>query len=88
MDVSEWLFRPSVEEVVERVGSGGVIYGEGEKSFPLGFSGEVEVGDCGESGESTGDGSSSRMEIKDGEDCGLGSTIIEMRCECVAAVSP
>ena len=88
MDVREWLFRPRAEEVVERVGSGGVMYGEGEKSFPLGFSGEVDVGDCGESGESTGDGSSSRMEIKDGEDCGLGSTIIEMSCERFAPVSP
>lgn len=41
-------------------------YGE-EESFAFACSGDGEDGDCGESGDSTGDGSSSRIEISDGE---------------------
>jgi len=76
VEVRVWLLRPRVEVVEEW--AGGVKYGE---SFSLGFSCEAAEGDWGERGDSTGDGSSSRIEIRDGDDCALDSAMMKMRLE-------
>jgi hypothetical protein len=57
-----------VEEVERGAGFDEEEREEEKESFLLEVSSEGEEGDCGESGDSTGDGSSSRMEISDGED--------------------
>lgn len=71
MRVRVWGCRPRVVEVEVEVGLGGLAgllskYGE-EESSAFAFSNDGEDGDCGERGDSTGEGSSSRMEMRDGE---------------------
>lgn len=70
MDASEWWERPRAEVVDQRPGDGcdgdGVAAKYGE-AFSFGSSAAREDGDCIDRGESTGDGSSSRIDTRDGD---------------------
>jgi hypothetical protein len=76
VDVTEVLCRPRVEDVEERA-AGAAKYGE--ESLDFCFSWRDEEGGSGERGESTGDGSSSRIERRDGEDCEVDSAIRKVK---------